>query len=66
MKKQKKELQNIRTSNATTNNVTTNNSAVRNRKRSHGDNAGGGKSTSGLSLLIGSVMDNIPEKMSLM
>ena len=39
--------------------------AVRRRKRSHGDNAGGGKSTSGLSLLIGSIMDNIPENMAL-
>jgi zinc transporter ZupT len=34
--------------------------AVRRRKRFHGDNAGGGKSTSGLSLPIGSIMDNIP------
>jgi zinc transporter, ZIP family len=41
------------------------NSPVRNRKRSHGDNAGGGKSVSGLSLLVGSVMDNIPENMAL-
>jgi ZIP family zinc transporter len=40
-------------------------SAVRKRKRSHGDNAGGGKSASGLSLLVGSVMDNIPENMAL-
>ena len=39
--------------------------AVRKRKRSHGDNAGGGKSASGLSLLVGSVMDNIPENMAL-
>jgi zinc transporter, ZIP family len=38
---------------------------VRNRKRSHGENSGGGKSTSGLSLLVGSVMDNIPENMAL-
>jgi zinc transporter, ZIP family len=38
---------------------------VRKRKRSHGDNAGGGKSASGLSLLVGSVMDNIPENMAL-
>jgi zinc transporter, ZIP family len=42
-----------------------NTSPVRNRKRSHGDNAGGGKSASGLSLLVGSVMDNIPENMAL-
>ena len=38
---------------------------IRNRKRSHGENAGGGKSASGLSLLVGSVMDNIPENMAL-
>ncbi|HET7283808.1 MAG TPA: hypothetical protein VFI70_03915 [Nitrososphaeraceae archaeon] len=38
---------------------------VRKRKRSHGDNAGGGKSASGLALLVGSVMDNIPENMAL-
>ena len=42
-----------------------NSNAVRKRKRSHGDNAGGGKSASGLSLLVGSVMDNIPENMAL-
>ena len=41
------------------------NSAVRKIKRSHGHNAGGGKSASGLSLLVGSVMDNIPENMAL-
>jgi ZIP family zinc transporter len=40
-------------------------SAIRKRKRSHGDNAGGGKSASGLALLVGSVMDNIPENMAL-
>ena len=40
-------------------------SSVRKRKRSHGDNAGGGKSASGLALLVGSVMDNIPENMAL-
>ncbi len=39
--------------------------SVRKRKRSHGDNAGGGKSASGLALLVGSVMDNIPENMAL-
>ena len=44
---------------------TRSNSPIRNRKRSHGDNAGGGKSASGLSLLVGSVMDNIPENMAL-
>ena len=38
---------------------------IRRRKRSHGENAGGGKNTSGLSLLVGSVMDNIPENMAL-
>ena len=42
-----------------------NSNAVRKRKRSHGDSAGGGKSASGLSLLVGSVMDNIPENMAL-
>ena len=40
-------------------------SSVRARKRSHGENSGGGKSTSGLSLLVGSIMDNIPENMAL-
>jgi ZIP family zinc transporter len=40
-------------------------SGVRKRKRFHGDNAGGGKSASGLALLVGSVMDNIPENMAL-
>jgi zinc transporter, ZIP family len=43
----------------------TGSSTVRKRKRSHGDNAGGGKSASGLALLVGSVMDNIPENMAL-
>ena len=38
---------------------------VRKRKRSHRDNAGGGKSASELSLLVGSVMDTIPENMAL-
>ena len=38
---------------------------TRRRKRSHGEIAGGGKEASGLSLLIGSVMDNIPENMAL-
>jgi zinc transporter, ZIP family len=47
------------------NNSGSNISAVRKRKRSHGDNAGGGKSASGLALLVGSVMDNIPENMAL-
>jgi zinc transporter, ZIP family len=40
-------------------------SAVRKRKISHGENAGGGESASGLALLVGSVMDNIPENMAL-
>lgn len=35
------------------------------RKRSHGKMAGGGREASGLSLLAGSVMDNIPENMAL-
>jgi ZIP family zinc transporter len=38
---------------------------TRRRKRSHGEMAGGGKEASGLSLLVGSVMDNIPENMAL-
>lgn len=36
-----------------------------NRKRSHGENAGGGKNASGLALMVGSLMDNIPENMAL-
>jgi ZIP family zinc transporter len=40
-------------------------SLPRHRKKSHGENAGGGKSASGLSLLVGSIMDNIPENMAL-
>jgi ZIP family zinc transporter len=48
------------------NNTTSSSQAtVRNRKKSHGESAGGGKSASGLSLLVGSVMDNIPENMAL-
>lgn len=38
---------------------------TRHRKKSHGENAGGGKDASGLALLVGSVMDNIPENMAL-
>jgi len=38
---------------------------TKHRKRSHGENSGGGKSTSGLSLFVGSVMDNSPENMAL-
>ena len=49
----------------TNKNTSSKNGAVRKRKRSHGENAGGGKSASGLSLLVGSVMDNIPENMAL-
>jgi zinc transporter, ZIP family len=39
--------------------------ATKNRKRSHGENAGGGKDASGIALMIGSLMDNIPENMAL-
>jgi ZIP family zinc transporter len=38
---------------------------TKHRKKSHGENAGGGKNASGLALLVGSVMDNIPENMAL-
>jgi ZIP family zinc transporter len=37
----------------------------KNRKRSHGENAGGGKDASGVALMVGSLMDNIPENMAL-
>src|ERR1044072_1181935 len=37
------------------------NEDLKNRKRSHGENAGGGAEASGLSLMVGSLMDNIPE-----
>jgi ZIP family zinc transporter len=50
---------------ASNSNSSNNISAVRKRKRSHGHNAGGGQSASGLALLVGSVMDNIPENMAL-
>ncbi|MFL6425244.1 MAG: ZIP family metal transporter [Nitrososphaeraceae archaeon] len=40
-------------------------SGAKNRKRSHGENAGGGKNTSGIALMVGSLMDNIPENMAL-
>jgi zinc transporter, ZIP family len=53
------------TTSAASSSSSSSNSPVRNRKRSHGENAGGGKSASGLSLLVGSVMDNIPENMAL-
>ena len=38
---------------------------LRKRKRPHGEDAGGSKNASGLALLVGSVMDNIPENMAL-
>ena len=50
---------------ASNSNSSNNIGAVRKRKRSHGHNAGGGQSASGLALLVGSVMDNIPENMAL-
>jgi zinc transporter, ZIP family len=38
---------------------------TKHRKRSHGENAaGGGKDASGIALMIGSLMDNIPENMA--
>src|ERR671933_2370419 len=40
-------------------------SGTKNRKRSHGENAGGGKDASGMALMVGSLMDNIPENMAL-
>jgi zinc transporter, ZIP family len=40
-------------------------SGIKNRKRSHGENAGGGKDAPGIALMIGSLMDNIPENMAL-
>src|ERR687885_265550 len=40
-------------------------SSTKSRKRSHGENAGGGKDASGIALMIGSLMDNIPENMAL-
>jgi ZIP family zinc transporter len=41
------------------------NEGLKNRKRSHGENAGGGANASGLALMVGSLMDNIPENMAL-
>jgi ZIP family zinc transporter len=38
---------------------------IRHRKKSHGTEAGGGKDVSGTAILVGSVMDNIPENMAL-
>ena len=40
-------------------------SGTKNRKRSHGEKAGGGKNASGIALMVGSLMDNIPENMAL-
>jgi len=40
-------------------------SGTKYRKRSHGENAGGGKDASGIALMVGSLMDNIPENMAL-
>jgi zinc transporter, ZIP family len=37
---------------------------IKHRKKSHGTDAGGGKAP-GLVILVGSVMDNIPENMAL-
>lgn len=42
-----------------------NNKGLKNRKRSHGEDAGGGEDASGLALMVGSLMDNIPENMAL-
>ena len=39
--------------------------STKRRKKSHGEHAGGGKDAPGLALLVGSVMDNIPENMAL-
>ncbi|HET6590539.1 MAG TPA: hypothetical protein VFG45_10290 [Candidatus Nitrosocosmicus sp.] len=38
---------------------------LRKRKKAHGDVAGGGKEATGIALLVGSIMDNIPENMAL-
>ena len=40
-------------------------SGTKHRKRSHGENGGGGKDASGIALMVGSLMDNIPENMAL-
>jgi ZIP family zinc transporter len=42
-----------------------NGEGTKHRKRSHGENAGGGEAASGTALMIGSLMDNIPENMAL-
>jgi ZIP family zinc transporter len=38
---------------------------LKKRKKSHGEVGGGGKEAKGLALLVGSIMDNIPENMAL-
>ena len=40
-------------------------SSTKHRKRSHGQDAGGGSNASGIALMVGSLMDNIPENMAL-
>jgi zinc transporter, ZIP family len=40
-------------------------SNIRHRKKSHRTEAGGRKNVSGTAILVGSVMDNIPENMAL-
>jgi len=40
-------------------------SSTEHRKQSHGESAGGGKDASGIALMVGSLMDNIPENMAL-
>ncbi len=47
------------------NHVLNKKSGTKNRKQSHGEDAGGGKDASGIALMIGSLMDNIPENMAL-
>ncbi|HVX02696.1 MAG TPA: hypothetical protein VHA09_06045 [Nitrososphaera sp.] len=41
------------------------NAGLKNRKRSSGEDSGGGKNASGLALMLGSPMDNILENMAL-
>jgi zinc transporter, ZIP family len=59
----------IQVNNGTCGNINISNSKniskVRKRKRSHGDDAVGRKSASGLALLVGLVMDSIPKNMAL-
>jgi ZIP family zinc transporter len=50
---------------STANHVLNNRGSTNHRKRSHGENAGGGKDASGIALMVGSLMDNIPENMAL-